>query len=187
MRYFEKLSTIDENKQAPQVYMEATIAHCCQLAREILLDHDLRLGHPGGVTKLCLFQPHLHKKGIMFTGFIFSIVISEIIDVEYLWSSDSDTIVLPDSLQSTITTIAGDPHVGGASSGLIIHNENDSVTAKLASAVYWTELYVARSTTTASGTSECQSGPSTAFRVCALPAILYPWYTQTVLGHRMVS
>lgn len=43
-----------------------------------------------------------------------------------------------------------------------------------------------RSVSTLSGTSDCQSGPSTAFRVSALPAVLYPWYTQTVLGHRMI-
>lgn len=186
MRTFDKMSTIDGNMQVAQVYMEATIAHCCQLAREILAEHDLKLGHDG-VTKLCLFQPHLHKKGIMFTAFIFSIVISEMLGIEYLWSSDSDTIILSDSLRSTIETIAGDPHAGGGSSGLIVHNENDTLTTKLGSVVYWSELYMTRSTSTSSGTSDCQSGPSTAFRVSALPAVLYPWYTQTVLGHRMVS
>ncbi|KAJ5103313.1 hypothetical protein N7532_003842 [Penicillium argentinense] len=186
MHTFEKTSTIDGNSQAPQAYMEATIAHCCQLAREILAEHDLRLGQPDGVARLCLYQPHLHKKGIMFSSFIFSIVISEMLGIEYLWSSDSDTIVLPGSLKSTIDTIAGDPNVGGGSSGLIVHNENDTVSTKLGSVVYWSELYMTRSVSTLSGTSDCQSGPSTAFRVSALPAILYPWYTQTVLGHRMV-
>ncbi|GLI73655.1 hypothetical protein PoHVEF18_001875 [Penicillium ochrochloron] len=186
MKTFEKLSKVDGNAQAPKVYMEATIAHCCQLAREILAEHNLDLGEAGGVTRLCLFQPHLHKKGIMFSAFIFSIVISEMLGIEYLWSSDSDTIIMTDSLRSTIETIAGDPHVGGGSSGLIIHNENDTVTTKLGSVVYWSELYMTRSTSTASGTSDCQSGPSTAFRITALPAVLYPWYTQTVLGHRMI-
>ncbi|OQD77933.1 hypothetical protein PENDEC_c002G02437 [Penicillium decumbens] len=186
MRTFEKMSTIDGNVQAPETYIETTIAHCCQLAREILTEHDLKLGQADGITKLCLFQPHLHKKGIMFTSFIFSIVISEMLGIEYLWSSDSDTIVMRDSLRSTIETIAGDAHVGGASCGLIVHNENDTVTTKLGSVVYWSELYLTRSTSTSSGTSDCQSGPSSAFRVCALPAVLYPWYTQTVMGHRMV-
>lgn len=183
---FEKMSTIDGNLQAPEAYMETTIAHCCQLAREILAEHDLKLGQADGITKLCLFQPHLHKKGIMFTSFIFSIVISEMLGIEYLWSSDSDTLIMRDSLRSTIETIAGDAHVGGASCGLIVHNENDTTTTKLGSVVYWSELYLTRSTSTSSGTSDCQSGPSSAFRVSALPAVLYPWYTQTVLGHRMV-
>lgn len=187
VRAFEKLSAIDLHAQPPQAYMEAAISHCCQLAREVLAEHDgLKLGAAGGVTRLCLFQPHLHKKGIMFTTFIFSIVISQMLGIEYLWSSDSDTIVFPRALRSTIETIAGDPHVGGGSSGLVVHNEHDSLTTKLGSMVYWCELYLTRSTSTSAGTSDCQSGPSTAFRVSALPAVLYPWYTQTVLGHRMV-
>ncbi|CRL28903.1 unnamed protein product [Penicillium camemberti] len=186
MKTFEKLCKVDGNAQAVQVYMEATIAHCCQIARGILSEHDLDLGEAGGVTRLCLFQPHLHKKGIMFSAFIFSIVISEMLGIEYMWSSDSDTIILPDTLRGTIGTIAGDPHVGGGSAGLILHNENETITTKLAGMVYWSEVYVSRSTALASGISDCQSGPSTAFRVSALPAILYPWYTQTVMGHRMI-
>ncbi|KAJ5232216.1 hypothetical protein N7468_005172 [Penicillium chermesinum] len=186
MQTFEKLSTLDGNIHSSEMYSQTTIEHCCQLAREILSEYDLRLGQPDGVKHLCLFQPHLHKKGIMFTTFIFSIVIAEMIGVEYLWSSDSDTLVLPDSLQSTVETLAGDPTVGGGSSGLIVHNENDSLPAKLGSVVYWSELYMTRSTSTSSGTSDCQSGPSSAFRISALPAVLYPWYTQTILGHRMI-
>ena len=184
MKTFEKLSNVDGNVQAREVYMEATIAHCCEIARETLSELDL--GEAGGVTRLCLFQPHLHKKGIMFSAFIFSIVISEMLGIEYMWSSDSDTIVLPDTLQGTIETISGDPLVGGGSAGLILHNENETITTKLGGMIYWSEVYISRSTALASGISDCQSGPSTAFRVSALPAILYPWYTQTVMGHRMI-
>ncbi|KAF9886754.1 hypothetical protein FE257_011131 [Aspergillus nanangensis] len=186
MRTFDKVAASDLHSQSPEVYMQTAVAHCCQLARDILAEHKLDLGEAGDVTKLCLYQPHLHKKGIMFTSFIFSIVISEMLGIEYLWSSDSDTLVYDGSLRSTIETIAGDPNVGGGSCGLIVHNENDSVTTRLGSVVYWCELYLTRSVSTSSGTSDCQSGPSTAFRISALPAVLYPWYTQTVLGHRMV-
>ncbi|KAB8229487.1 hypothetical protein BDV23DRAFT_182447 [Aspergillus alliaceus] len=184
MRTYKKIS--DTCYETPERCQEMTIAHCCQLAREIIDEQDLGLGELGGVSRLCLYQPHMHKKGIMFTSFIFSIVISDILGIEYMWSSDSDTIVFPDSVRRTIETIAGDPTAGGGSSGLVVHNENDSLTTKLGSAVYWCELYMTRSTSACSGTSDCQSGPSTAFRVSALPAILYPWYTQTVLGRRMI-
>jgi hyaluronan synthase len=169
---------------------ELTIAHCCQLAREILREHDIQFDKTqpgGGITKLCIYEPHLHKKAIMFTSFIFSIVISEALDIEFMWSSDSDTIVLPDSLPKTIATVAGDENAGGASSGLIVHNEHETLWTKLASAVYWCELYLTRSAVASSGTSECQSGPSAVFRVSALPGILYCWYTQKVMGRRMVS
>jgi hyaluronan synthase len=163
---------------------ELTITHCCQLAREILREHDIQLS---SITKLCIYEAHMHKKAIMFTSFIFSIVISEELGIDYLWSSDSDTIVLPDSLQKTIATVAGDDNAGGGSSGLIVHNEHDTLWTKLGSAVYWCELYLTRSTSASSGTSDCQSGPSTVFRISALPGILYFWYTQKVMGRRMVS
>ncbi|KAB8074414.1 hypothetical protein BDV29DRAFT_173703 [Aspergillus leporis] len=184
MRTYKKIS--DTCFEGPERCREMTIAHCCSLAREILAEHDLGLGELGGITRLCLYQPHMHKKGVMFTSFIFSIVISDILGIEYLWSSDSDTIVFPTSIRHTIETIAGDPTAGGGSSGLVVHNEDDSLTTKLGSAVYWCELYMTRSTSASSGTSDCQSGPSTAFRVSALPAILYQWYTQTVFGRRMI-
>ncbi len=165
---------------------ELTIAYCCRLARAILSDHKIVLSGSDRITRLCLYQPHLHKKGIMFTSFIFSIVIADILGVEYLWSSDSDTIVFPDTLQNTVAATAGDANAGGASSALIVHNAEETAVTMLGSVVYWCELYITRSTPAASGTSDCQSGPSTLFRVSALPGILLMWYTQRVLGHRMV-
>lgn len=191
MRTYSKL--VDPDMCSPEDFdycNELTIAHCCQLAREILREHDIQFDKTqpgGGITKLCIYEPHMHKKAIMFTSFIFSIVISEVLDIEFMWSSDSDTIVLPDSLQKTIATVAGDENAGGASSGLIVHNEHDTLWTKLGSAVYWCELYLTRSTSASSGTSDCQSGPSTVFRISALPGILYCWYTQKVMGKRMVS
>jgi hyaluronan synthase len=128
----------------------------------------------------------MHKKGIMFTTFVFSLVIADILGIEFLWSSDSDTIVFPDSLERTVNAFAADPQAGGASSGLVVHNADETSITKLASAVYWGELYLTRSTPAATGTSDCQSGPSTAFRLAALPEILVPWYLQRALGKRMI-
>ncbi|KAK4236549.1 hypothetical protein C8A03DRAFT_35551 [Achaetomium macrosporum] len=160
--------------------------YCIEVAKSILMQHNLRIGAPDGVRHVCLKQRHLHKKGIMFTTFVFSLVIADILGIEFLWSSDSDTIVFPDSLERTINTIAADPQAGGASSGLVVHNAQETTITKLASAVYWGELYLTRSTPAATGTSDCQSGPSTAFRLAALPEILVPWYLQRALGKRMI-
>ena len=160
--------------------------YCLELAKSILLQHNLRIGAPDGVRQLCLKQRHTHKKGIMFTTFVFSLVIADILGIEFLWSSDSDTVVFPDSLERTINTIAADPHAGGASSGLVVHNSQETTVTKLASAVYWGELYLTRSTPACTGTSDCQSGPSSAFRLAALPEILVPWYLQRALGKRMI-
>ncbi|PYI35450.1 hypothetical protein BP00DRAFT_388172 [Aspergillus indologenus CBS 114.80] len=184
-RTFDKLATADLHASAEESYHLASIAHCCDLAREILGEHDL-LGGGTGPQQVCIYQPHHSKKAIMFTAFVFSLVLADARGIEYLWSSDSDTLVYADSLRRTVATIAGDPAVGGASSGLLVHNAGDSVVAQLGRIVYWCELYLTRSVATAAGTSDCQSGPSSAFRVTALPGILYPWYTQEVWGHRMI-
>lgn len=165
---------------------ELALQHCIQLARIILEQEKVQFGGPDGIRHICIRQRHMHKKAIMFTGFIFSLVISDILGLEFLWSSDSDTIVLPDSLERTVDSIAVDPKIGGASSGLIIHNEEETAITNLAATVYWGELYLTRSTPAPTATSDCQSGPSTVFRLAALPPVLVPWYLQTLFGKRMV-
>ncbi|KAL1851677.1 hypothetical protein Daus18300_012486 [Diaporthe australafricana] len=162
--------------------------HCILLARTILDQHHLTIGgdYHAGIRQLCLQQRHMHKKGIMFTTFVFSLVIADILGIEFLWSSDSDTIVFSDSLARTVDTIAADPKLGGASSGLVVHNSGETAVTSLAATIYWGELYLTRSSTAVTATSDCQSGPSTVFRLAALPDILVPWYLQTVLGKRMI-
>lgn len=96
-------------------------------------------------------------------------------------------MVMPDSLEGTINTIAGDPKVGGASSGLVVHNATDNAVTRLASTIYWCELYITRSLPGSIGKSDCQSGPCAAFRLSALRPLLMPWYNQMIFGKRMVS
>lgn len=96
-------------------------------------------------------------------------------------------MVFPDSLEGTINTIASDPKAGGASSGLVVHNSSETFVTKLASTIYWCELYLTRSLPGSMAVSDCQSGPSAAFRLSAIRPILVPWYNQTVFGKRMVS
>lgn len=160
--------------------------HCIQLVRNILDQHRLRIGGGDGVRQLCIQQRHMHKKGIMFSSFVFSLVIADILGIEFLWSSDSDTIVFPDTLSRTIDSIAADPNIGGASAGLVVHNGAETTVTRLAATVYWGELYLTRSTTAPTATSDCQSGPSSVFRLCALPDILVPWYLQMMMGKRMI-
>ncbi|KAK3996641.1 Hyaluronan synthase [Cladorrhinum sp. PSN332] len=174
----------EDEAVADSVAMQA----CLDLAKSILAQHKvgIRTSSPDSIRYLCLKQRHMHKKGIMFTAYVFSLVITDMLGIEFMWSSDSDTIVFPDSLEKTINTIASDPKAGGASSGLVVHNARETPITSLASAVYWGELYLTRSTPACVGTSDCQSGPSTAFRLSALPGILVPWYLQIALGKRMI-
>lgn len=93
------------------------IRQCMNLTQVILDQQGCLIDDPVGVRHLCLVQQHMHKKGIMFTSFIFPLVIAEMLGIEFMWSSDSDTMVLEYTLERTISTIAGDPTVGGVSSG----------------------------------------------------------------------
>lgn len=166
---------------------EAAMSHCLRLARGLLAQEGVELSGPYGVRHLCLRQRHMHKKAIMFTSYVFALVLADELGLEFLWSSDSDTLVMGDSLSRTVDAIAVDRGIGGASSGLVVHNGPETAVTVLAETVYWGELYLTRSTPAATATSDCQSGPSTVFRLDALPPVLMPWYMQTILGKRMVS
>ena len=166
---------------------QAAMDHCVQVARALLSKANVSFHGPDAVAQLCIRQRHMHKKAIMFTTYIFGLVIAEKLGIGFLWSSDSDTLVLPTSISKTVDAIAGEPAIGGASSGLVVHNGEETAVTQLAETVYWGELYLTRSLPAATATSDCQSGPSTLFRLAALPPILVPWYMQTIGGKRMVG
>lgn len=161
------------------------ITRCCSIARRTLNDKGVNVSGHGAITRLCVSQPHMHKKGIMFTSFIISLVVSDMLGVEFVWTSDSDSMVLPDTLTRTLETFS-DGTIGGASTALYIHNRNETTITKLGSGVYLNELYLARSFTGSAAANDCQSGPSAAFRISAIRDELLGWYKQTVLGHWMV-
>ncbi|GLA53099.1 hyaluronan synthase 3 [Aspergillus niger] len=162
------------------------IAQCCSVARGALEKSGINLTGEKAISRLCVSQPHMHKKGVMFTSFIISLVLSDILDIEFLWTSDSDSIVMPDTLTRTMATCAADPGIGGASTALTIHNKDETAITQLGNAVYLNELYLARSFTGAAAANDCQSGPSAAFRFSAVSGELLAWYKQSVLGHWMV-
>lgn len=88
---------------------------------------------------ICLYQPHKCKKDIMFTNMIFALALGQANSIEYLWTSDSDTIVYPDTLYQTVGCMSADPLIGGSCSALSIHNDQESAIAALGSAAYWSE------------------------------------------------
>jgi hyaluronan synthase len=135
---------------------------------------------------ICLYQPHECKKDIMFTNMVFCLVLGHANDIEYLWTSDSDTWVYPETLYQVITCMSADPMIGGSCSALSIHNGNESVIAQLGAAAYWTELAITRGQTGAVDSVDCQPGPCAAFKLIALELILLKWYTQTSIGIKTV-
>ncbi|KAI0470583.1 hyaluronan synthase [Xylariaceae sp. FL0804] len=165
---------------------EAILDKCCAIARRLLEEKNIRLTGEAAVARLCISQPHMHKKGVMFTSFIFSKVISDALGLEYLWTSDSDSIVLRDTLSLTTATIAGDPAVAGASTSLSIHNKDSTLVTEIGNSVFLNELHLSRCFASSCGANDCQSGPCAVFRTAAIVPELLQWYKQTVLGHWMI-
>lgn len=69
---------------------EIAMQTCIAIARRKLEEQmdGSALSGPDGFKHLLIHQRHLHKKGIMFTSFIFSIIITDLLGLEFVWSSD---------------------------------------------------------------------------------------------------
>jgi hyaluronan synthase len=170
--------------------LEESYKYACRMVFEkavaTLQSHNV-LKVPGSdLRAICLYQPHECKKDIMFTNMVFCLVLGHANDIEYLWTSDSDTWVYPETLYQVITCMSADPMIGGSCSALSIHNGNESVIAQLGAAAYWTELAITRGQTGAVDSVDCQPGPCAAFKLIALEPILLKWYTQTSIGIKTV-
>ncbi|CAN9187821.1 unnamed protein product [Alternaria alternata] len=162
------------------------IEKCIALAKQTLLDHKIHLTGSDAITHLCVTQPHMHKKGIMFTSFIVCFALSELLDIEYVWTSDSDSMVYKDTIMRTIQTIHGDDKCAGASTALNIHNRKDNLVTTLGNTIYLNDLHLSRCFSSAVGANDCQSGPCAAFRIKAIKPELPAWYKQTIFGHWMI-
>lgn len=155
-------------------------------AIEVLQRHGLLYSHQGSFQVICIIQPHVSKKSILFTNLVLSTVLGKINHIPYLWTGDSDTWVLPDTLPLTIGCMVTDPKIGGSCSLLGIHNGHESTVALLGSAVYWCELAITRGQTGAIDAVDCQPGPCAAFLLDALSSNLFEWYTQTSMGVKTI-
>ncbi|EKG21103.1 hypothetical protein MPH_01588 [Macrophomina phaseolina MS6] len=156
-------------------------------ATEILMESGvLKHDDEGGVQVICFHEPHLCKKDIIFTNMVFSIALWQARQVDYVWTSDSDTMVLENTVDQAIGCMALDPGVGGTCTSLGVHNGNDSGIAALTAAAYWSELAFCRGQTGSVEATDCQPGPCAAFKISALERIMFPWYMQTSLGRKTI-
>lgn len=155
-------------------------------AVEVLQKHDALYSYQSSFRVVCISQPHVSKKAILFTNLVMSAVLGKFNHVPYLWTGDSDTWVLPDTLPLTIGCMVADPKVGGSCSLLGIHNGHESYVSRLGSAIYWSELAITRGQTGAIDAVDCQPGPCAAFLLTALTPNLFDWYTQTSMGVKTI-
>ncbi|GME44857.1 hypothetical protein EAF04_006864 [Neofusicoccum parvum] len=156
--------------------------------RDILANHNVLepSNQPGELQVICFHQPHVCKKDIMFTNLVASLVLRQTHGLEFIWTSDSDTLVLPDTTDKVIGAMTLDPLIGGSSVTLGIHNAQENWITRLGAAVYWSEMAITRSQNGAVDAVDCQPGPCAAFRFAAIEDIIFRWYTQTSLGIRTI-
>lgn len=83
-----KLGHVIDDEEVDEIAMRTCISIARYKLEEVL--GDLPLTGPDGIKQLLVKQRHLHKKGIMFTVFIFSIVIADLLGIEIIWSSDCE-------------------------------------------------------------------------------------------------
>ena len=136
---------------------------------------------------ICFTQPHCDLKAIRFSAWLVGTVLAECYGIDFIWSSDSDTIVRPDTIPNITMAMARDPCIGGASAVVCVHNSHDSMIAKLATIMFALNTYLNRAAMGALGQSDCLMGSSSAFRVDALRQMLMPWYCYRVKASKVVS
>ncbi|PNS16743.1 hypothetical protein CAC42_4707 [Sphaceloma murrayae] len=152
--------------------MEALVSR----ATAILNAHGvLHLSERGPVRPVCITQPHHSKKEIMFTTFIFSLAMAQANDIDFMWSSDSDSWVYPGTLDTAIRSIYPDERIGGTATRFSIHNAKDSTIACLAAATYEADFALQIGLLSSCDTTDCQPGPCALFRRKALEEIVLPW------------
>lgn len=154
-------------------------------ASKILQEHDLP--GSGSFDSICLNQPHDSKKEIMFTVFIFSLALCKFRNIPFIWSSDSDSWVFPDTLTRAISGIADDQSFGGSCTQLEIHNHTAAFISYMAAATYWSEIHLTSGILSAFDAIDCIPGPCALFRREALEDILVEWYDQRIFGRRPVG
>lgn len=83
-----KLGAVIDDDDINEIAMQTCIAIARNKLEEHLGDLAVAMAGPDGLRHLLVNQRHLHKKGIMFTVFVFSTIIADLLGLEFVWSSD---------------------------------------------------------------------------------------------------
>lgn len=138
------------------------------------------------VQALCIVQPHQSKKEILFTTLCFAGVVARELSIPYLFSTDSDSAIVPGALKKIITSLEGNDNVGGVSGHLRFRNPRPTYLTRMTASWYWFEQEIPKIQGAIFGATECQPGPCAGFRVSVLKLVLVPWYCQRTCGHKTV-
>ncbi|KAH7321995.1 nucleotide-diphospho-sugar transferase [Rhexocercosporidium sp. MPI-PUGE-AT-0058] len=138
------------------------------------------------IQALCIVQPHQSKKEILFTALSFASVVADELRIPYLFSTDSDSAIVPGALGKIITSLECDARIGGVSGHLRFRNPRPTYITRMTASHYWFEQEIPKAQGAIFGATECQPGPCAAFRVSVLKSVLVPWYCQRTFGHKTI-
>jgi hyaluronan synthase len=170
----------DEVGQA--AIMERLQSHVLELLAEELLP-----SHPRDIRALCIVQPHRSKKDILFTSLVVATILARVKSTDFIFSTDSDSVVSPDAIPKMARKLNSDLNIGGVSGHMRFFHPNPTFITKVATSYYWFQQDVYKIQGAVFGANECQPGPVGAFRASALNKVLVPWSCQRILGRKMVS
>lgn len=139
------------------------------------------------IQELCIVQPHQSKKDILFTTLCFARLISEDLGIEYVFSTDSDSDIMPGAIGKMARLFENDTNIGGVAGHVRFTHPRPTWMSHIAVSFMWFDQEITKAQGAIFGATDCQPGPCAAFRVSALNSVLVPWYCQTVLGQRTVS
>lgn len=135
---------------------------------------------------IMVLQPHVGLKAIRFAAFVTSMVVADILDVDFMWSSDSDTRIAADCIENIVAALIGDESAGAGSASISVCDRDSSLFNKVYGGHYQNEDHLRWS---AGGcirkSGNCQ-GPATCFRVKAIKEVVGDWYMQRIAGERVV-
>ncbi|KAJ5041334.1 uncharacterized protein L3040_005879 [Drepanopeziza brunnea f. sp. 'multigermtubi'] len=124
------------------------------------------------IQALCVIQPHRSKKDILFTALSFASIISEELGFDYLFSTDSDSAIMPGAMSEMTRMFESDTNVGGVSGHLRFSHPQPTFLSRMTASHYWFEQEISKAQGSIFGATECQPGPCAAFRVSALKSVL---------------
>ncbi|ODQ55543.1 hypothetical protein SAICODRAFT_52861, partial [Saitoella complicata NRRL Y-17804] len=125
-------------------------------------------------------QPHGSKRTAMFTGFMMAMQGYETKD--YLFTTDSDTLVDKMALTHMARIMESDPMNGGVCGDVRISNKTGSVLAFMSHLRYWFAFNIERGCQSFFKCVTCISGPLGFYRVDHLKLVLGEWVTQSFGG-----
>lgn len=91
------------------------------------------------LTAVLISQPHVGMKEVRFAAWMTSVALAELLQIEYMWSSDSDSCITQSCVPDCIAAICGDDRSGASSAGLAVRDRHSTFFNQLYGGYYQCE------------------------------------------------